>query len=65
MLAEELLEWLDEVVDDLGIREDTDYVHTILERGTSADRQLATYHRTGDLNEVVDQLVAETQRGLD
>jgi len=65
VLAEELLEWLDEVVDDLGIRQDTDYVRTILEHGTSADRQLATYHRTGDLNEVVDQLVAETQLGLD
>jgi carboxylate-amine ligase len=62
-LAIELLEFIDDVLDELDIREDVEYVHTILENGTSADRQLATYRRTGDLNAVVDQLVAETKQG--
>jgi hypothetical protein len=32
--------------------------------GTSADRQLATFERTGDLKAVVDQLIAETVEGI-
>jgi carboxylate-amine ligase len=63
-LAIELLELVDDVLDELEIREEVAYVHTILENGTSADRQLLTYRRTGDLNAVVDQLVAETKQGL-
>jgi carboxylate-amine ligase len=62
-LAEELLELLDDVLDELGTRREVEYVRTILERGTSADRQLATYAETGDLNAVVDRLVAETREG--
>ena len=62
-LLPELLELIDDVVDDLGMREEVDYVHTILERGTSADRQLAVYRETGDLKAVVDHLVAETIEG--
>jgi carboxylate-amine ligase len=65
VLAEELLEWLDDVLDERDIRSEVQYVNTILAEGTSADRQLATYRRTGDLNSVVDQLVEETRRGLD
>ncbi len=64
-LAVELLELLDDVLDELDIREEVEYVHTILENGTSADRQLMTYRRTGDLKAVVDQVVAETKEGWD
>ena len=32
--------------------------------GSSADRLLATYKRTGDLTAVVDQLIAETEEGV-
>ena len=39
-LALELLGFIDDVVDELGSREHVNYVHTILENGTSADRQL-------------------------
>lgn len=57
----ELVEWfIADVVDELGTRAEVEYVYRILEEGASADRQLATYRRTGDLKAVVDQLVAET-----
>jgi carboxylate-amine ligase len=64
-LVVELLEFVDEVLDPLDIRQEVEYVHTILEQGTSADRQLATYAATGDFKAVVDQVVAETREGLD
>ncbi len=37
-LVHEFLEFVDDVVDDLGVRKDCEYVHKILEQGTSADR---------------------------
>ena len=48
-LALELLEFVDDVVDELGSREHVEYVHTILCEGTSADRQLRVYRETNDL----------------
>ena len=63
-LIEELLAWVDDVVDELGSRAEVEYARTILGQGTSADRQLAVYRRTEDLRDVVDQVVAETQEGL-
>ena len=65
MSVSELLEWIDDVVDELNIRKEVEYVHTILKEGTSADRQLAVYQETGDLEAVVDHLVAETKEGLE
>jgi carboxylate-amine ligase len=64
-LAEQLLELVDDVVDELDLREAVSYVHTILREGTSADRQLAVYRETGDFTAVVDRVVAETRAGLD
>ncbi len=70
-LIEELLVILDDVIDDLGSRDEIEYVRTILEKGTSADRQIAVYQANGGdtnnegaLKAVVDHLVAETQLGL-
>jgi carboxylate-amine ligase len=63
-LVEENLAWIDDVVDDLGSRRDVEYVHTILQQGTSADRQLAVYERTQDLHAVVDHVVEETRDGI-
>ncbi len=62
-LARELLELVDDVVDELGVRRELDYLHTILAEGASADRQLATYRETGDLQAVVDRLVRESVEG--
>jgi carboxylate-amine ligase len=64
-LATELLEFVDDVLDELDIRREVEYVNTILATGTSADRQLATYRETGDFKAVVDRVVAETREGLE
>ncbi len=63
-LALELLEFVDDVVDDLGSRSAVEYVHTILRDGTSADRQLRVYRETGHLHAVVDHVAAETLAGV-
>jgi carboxylate-amine ligase len=63
-LVEEVLELVDDVLDELDIREEVEYARVIMAKGTSADRQLATYNETGDLKAVVDQLVRETRRGI-
>jgi carboxylate-amine ligase len=63
-LALELLEFVDDVVDDLGSRGAVEYIHTILKDGTSAERQLRVYQQTGDLKAVVGHLVNETRGGV-
>ena len=44
-LIPELLELVDDVVDDLGSRSAVEYVHTIMNEGTSAERQLRVFRR--------------------
>ncbi len=64
-LITEMLEWfVDDVVDELGSRHEVEYAFEIMRHGSSADRQLATYERTGDLRAVVDRLVSETAEGV-
>jgi carboxylate-amine ligase len=64
-LIRELVEWfIGDVVDELGSRREVQYAYHILETGSSADRQLATFERTGDLRTVVDQLIHETSEGI-
>jgi carboxylate-amine ligase len=64
-LIKELLEWfVDDVLDDLGSRKEVEYAFRILGEGTSADRQIAAFQKTGDLKAVVDQLVRETAEGV-
>jgi carboxylate-amine ligase len=63
-LIEEMLEWVDDVVDELGSRAEIEYARHILQHGTSADRQVETYRQTGDFRAVVDHVVSETQEGL-
>jgi carboxylate-amine ligase len=64
-LIRELVEWfIGDVVDELGSRREVQYAYRILETGSSADRQLATFERTGDLRAVVDQLIHETSEGI-
>jgi carboxylate-amine ligase len=71
LLMEELLEIVDDVLDDLDCRQEVEYINTILRNGTSADRQIAVYEQNGGddnrkeaLQAVVDNLIAETQEGL-
>ena len=63
-LAGELVEFIDDVVDELNSREEVGYLKKILETGTGADRQLKVYKETNDLNAVVDYIVEETHHGL-
>jgi carboxylate-amine ligase len=64
-LVKEMLDWfIGDVVDELGSRKEVEYAYKIMAEGTSAHRQLATYHRTGDLKAVVDQLIRETEEGV-
>jgi glutamate---cysteine ligase / carboxylate-amine ligase len=71
-LVDELLDLLAEDADDLGTNADIAHAHTILARGTSADRQLALYRQQLDrgvtrprvLRTIVDQLMAETVHGI-
>ncbi|MCY3979339.1 MAG: carboxylate-amine ligase [Chloroflexi bacterium] len=71
-LAYELLEVVDDVVDELGSRDEVNYVRTILEKGTSSDRQLAVYKdciangatQSEATKAVVDHLRAETLAGV-
>lgn len=64
-LIREMIEWfIGDVVDELGTRKEVEYAFQILSGGTSADRQIATFKQTGDLKQVVDQLVRETAEGV-
>lgn len=63
-LAEELLGFVDDVVDELNSRREVEYIRTILRDGTSADRQLRVYKETGDLKKVVQHVVYETRAGI-
>lgn len=64
-LIEELLQFIDDVVDDLGSREETQYIRKILDMGPGAERQLRVFNETQDLNAVVDYIIEETRVGLD
>ena len=64
-LLEELVRFVDPVLDELGSRSEVEYAFTILKEGTSADRQLARYEESGgDFKAVVDLLIEETRRGV-
>jgi carboxylate-amine ligase len=71
-LADELIDLLDDVVDDLGSREAVEYARVIARNGSSADRQIRVYEAAladgattrEALVAVVDHLVEETRSGL-
>lgn len=61
----EYLEWVDDVLDELGSREEVETIRWILANGSGADRQLAVYARSGhDFKAVMDYMIAETRHGL-
>lgn len=64
-LVEELLSFVDCVLDDLGSRDAIEGVRRIVREGTSADHQLAIFDESeGDLHAVVDWLIEETMRDV-
>ncbi len=62
----ELLDLVDDVVDDLGARQDINYIRQLLSdpRGTGADRQIALYKETGSLHAVTQFLMKQTMEGI-
>lgn len=63
-LIRELLEFVDDVVDGLGSREEISYVERILEEGSGADRQLKVFKETNDIREVAKYIHEESVAGL-
>ncbi len=60
-LMYEYIRLVDEAVDELDSRQEINYIYKILEQGTSADRQLEVYEKSGqDLKAVVDYLINDT-----
>jgi glutamate---cysteine ligase / carboxylate-amine ligase len=60
----EYLHLIDDVVDELGSRDEINYIHEMLNMGSGADRQLKVFRETGDLKKVVDFIVEETRVGV-
>jgi carboxylate-amine ligase len=63
-LVLELLDFVDDVLDELGSRKEVEHIHKILERGTSADEQLRIYRETNDLTAVVDRMIEQTMENV-
>jgi carboxylate-amine ligase len=60
----EYLDFVDDVVDELDSRREIEYVKQMLTQGNGAERQLEVFAKTGDLKQVVQYMVSETQAGL-
>lgn len=63
-LVLELLDFVDDVVDELDSRKEIEHIHTILERRTSAEEQLRVFQETNDLKAVVDRLIELTMENV-
>ena len=64
MLIYELLDFVDDVVPDLGSRHAISFVHNMLEQGTGADRQLKAFEKNNNLVDVVDLIHTQFLHGL-
>ncbi len=62
----ELLNFVDDVADDLGTHNELLYIRTLLDdpRGTGADRQIAIYQQTGSVDAVIRYLMQQTMHGI-
>ncbi|MBS1761572.1 MAG: carboxylate-amine ligase [Bacteroidetes bacterium] len=56
VLIYELLDFVDDVIPQLGSRHAINHIHNMLEMGTGADRQLKVYEETGNLAAVTDYI---------
>ncbi len=63
-LLGELVDFVDDVLDELGSRHEVERLFKVAEEGNGADRQLEVFHRTGDLKQVVDYIIQETYHGV-
>ncbi len=62
----ELLDFVDDVLDDLGSRREINYLRILLDdpSGTGADRQIAIYQQTGSVQAVTHYLMQQTLKGM-
>jgi carboxylate-amine ligase len=63
-LLHEMLEFIAPELHELGSHREMAHIERILTEGTGADRQLAVWEKTRDLDAVVDHLIAETEEDL-
>ena len=63
-LLTELVDFVDDVLDELGSRKEVEYLFHMAQNGTGADRQLEVFNRTGSLKSVVDYIIHETYQGV-
>ncbi len=64
-LIYELLDFVDDVVDELDSRREIEHIHTIMARGTSADEQLKVYAESeNNFFPVVDMLIKNTMENI-
>lgn len=64
VLIYELLDFIDDVVDQLGSRHVLPIVAKILEQGTGADRQLRVFEQSKDMSQVVDYIHSQFLVGV-
>jgi glutamate---cysteine ligase / carboxylate-amine ligase len=62
----ELLDFVDDVLDDLGSRHEINHLRGVLEdpHGTGADHQIAIYEETGSIDDVIQFLMQQTMKGI-
>ena len=60
----EILEFISDVLPELGSEDEVAYARRILKQGSGATRQLRVFQETNDLKQVVDYMIAETEHGL-
>lgn len=62
----DMLDFVDDVLDDLGSRSEIRHLRTLLDdpRGTGADRQIAVYRQTGSIQAVTRFLMQQTLQGF-
>jgi len=63
-LIGEILDFVSDVVEELGSQHEIAYIRQIMENGNGADRQLRVFNETRDLKQVVDYMIQETEHGL-
>ena len=63
---DETLDFVDDVLDDLGSRREINNIRILLDdpHGTGADRQIATYRRTGNIKDVIELLTRQTMKDI-
>jgi carboxylate-amine ligase len=59
VLIYELLDFIDDVLDELGSRAAVQFVENILQQGTGADRQIKVYEETKSLIAVADYIQSQ------